>query len=57
MGDKSTFLEGVYATTEYIRAMYEAYINQGFTEEQTMHLISIHVQMILSPQIEGDYGR
>mgnify|MGYP000895082715 CR=1 FL=1 len=55
--DKLIFLEGVHATAEYIRAMYEAYINQGFTEEQTMHLISIHVQMILSPPAVGVYGR
>ena len=56
MGDKLTFLEGVHATAEYIRAMCEAYISQGFTEEQTMHLISIHVQMILSPPAVGAYG-
>lgn len=35
---------------EYIRRMYEAYVSYGFTEEQAMELVKVHLQVILMPQ-------
>lgn len=48
--DNLSLLEGIQATAEYIRGMYEAYVNNGFTEEQAMELVIVHLQVILMPQ-------
>ncbi len=32
--DNLSLLEGIQATAEYIRGMYEAYVSYGFTEEE-----------------------
>lgn len=48
--DNLLLLEGMQATAEFIRGMYEAYVSYGFTEEQAMELVIAHLQVILMPQ-------
>lgn len=46
--DNLSLLESIQATAEYIRGMYEAYVNYGFTEEQAMELVMAHLQLAIA---------